>query len=1654
MDPLSITASIAGVLSLAGSVISTGYAIVSKLKNRGDCFNALVNEIATFSGILVGIQAQAVTADTRGSSLHQTDGPTIQDALQSCNKILKEAEKLFNSLKKANTIKFLMKKDVMKEQIDQIISRVEHYKSFFVLYLQLQSGAQSDEIGKGVLDIKEQLRTLQSGQSKLERYVDAKNRRDLANKRTQIFRWLGPTTDGEHDEICRRRNPESAQWILEREELQAWLSLDKSSYFWLYGIQGTGKTVIVADLSRSSKVIETIENIFLGDNGVALAYYYCRFSNSTPLSSERILGAIISQLLQKEGETQDIPQFLLKLYDKYSLRETLPTLEELNRLFEELCQSVSKLFLVIDGLDELTDRKEIIQLLQRLSEIPHVNFKVFVASRPEIDLEMAFEFYCTIAITPSDNARDIEQYARSRVNKLQLQDQIEADELIRELVHRADGMFLWVVCQLDQLSRVRTAISTDLLRGLPKGLEETFESGLLKLEDDDRMIALEILRWLMYSRRPLSLEELVEAIAVNPGMTNLTQVQKAKVRRASDIFEICGSLVRQSKLSGKLSLAHYSIYEWLSSPQLATGLPNQFHLDSDVSNISMLSTCITYLNLDDYGSAEFLHRVEKALAVQSSGLDLQMLAHSPFLDYASNYWWTHLKGLEDLKLEKVVTEILDNFFKRPLNFDSWAGIARYLHGKHQYPEGMAPIHVAALHGIKCLGIFLLDASLTCRDSTTSDGRRPLHIALESGSDELVDLLVSREASLDAADTKGRRPLHIAIQSGNAVAVTQLVSAGAAVNAPLPDGGTALSIAIENNWDELAVFLSEMASKKPLEDGRYLLHVAAQSGSLAWTTSLLKFHNEMLDMADGNSWTALHYAVDQGHENIVSHLLGENCLPGQGDRNGWTPLHAAVRSRQYSCAALLLNALERRGSPLRRPIYETPAQHVTGTNHSNDDLPESSLPRRPTLDQKYGGHYREDSPNSGAASTSAPGGRISRAVPSPLRVAVSESDPEGVLLLLQYAGLRDIGLDDMSACLRTALTLLDTTILDILIAAADDQQIRDILPSIAARNSDKTKAALLKRWPAKLAHTFLRQFVVSAQPSAVNFILNTWTLPSKQLLNDLLFKIDGKSWSQDKKEVFGLIINSGAALDSRNSQGRPVLQTAIYHENWAFVEFLLEHGDRCGDDPRSSSGETALLFLARHACRDIAGQMRLLKRLVSDGADLNAVDYSGVGIYRKAAAADNDVLLRWLLGCCGELLDDPVVNIQTAMSTAVEHGSEMAAKIILEKIATEPYQVLEMLAGHKARPSVLIAPIEQGNIKLLSLLVGAVNDAFELVAHAEEHINIKRTRYTEALCTTITRRFRPGFDFLLQHVPDVSHADPESGETPLHLAAYVFPFGNVQGKSPGTIAEDKSGEYYVEALLHKGARVDAKTLKSGKTTLDMAIFTGKTKLVKILLEHGAKPTWEHFQKAIENENLGLVTSLLAYGTGFDPDRLPLTGVKNLDLVTILLEQGPRLEPSHLILAAKLGNLPMLIRVLEAFPSDRETQFKAFCVAKYRGHHEIISFLARQVGESIDEDLGKIQPDTNGGTLLHSAVRRRQPSEVEILLRSSCGNDQEYLMEKDKEGKTALILAMSICHWGSATLLIRANAGVQEARSWARSTKVEMWIDQLEELIKTA
>lgn len=129
-----------------------------------------------------------------------------------------------------------------------------------------------------------------------------------------------------------------------------------------------------------------------------------------------------------------------ELYEKHQRRSTLPSFEDLQEIFLSLLQCFARIFIVIDGLDEMPDRWSILDFLESLSQRDG-DCKILVASRAEMDLENAFSFYCTVTITPGDIVPDIERFVRKQLSRRRFRGS-ELEAIVRELVARADGMYV------------------------------------------------------------------------------------------------------------------------------------------------------------------------------------------------------------------------------------------------------------------------------------------------------------------------------------------------------------------------------------------------------------------------------------------------------------------------------------------------------------------------------------------------------------------------------------------------------------------------------------------------------------------------------------------------------------------------------------------------------------------------------------------------------------------------------------------------------------------------------------------------------------------------------------------------------------------------------------------------------------------------------------------------------------------------------------------------------------------------------------------------------------------------------------------------------------------------------------------------------------
>lgn len=138
-----------------------------------------------------------------------------------------------------------------------------------------------------------------------------------------------------------RRYEDTGQWFLQTEVFQRWskqdqiISKDQRALF-CYGTQGAGKTVM------SAIAIDELRQHFEEDDTVHIAFFYCNYREE--VTFDRILASLLRQLLA--GNASE----LKAVYNK--TKKAAPTLDEILSLLETTILRLSKVFIVIDALDE------------------------------------------------------------------------------------------------------------------------------------------------------------------------------------------------------------------------------------------------------------------------------------------------------------------------------------------------------------------------------------------------------------------------------------------------------------------------------------------------------------------------------------------------------------------------------------------------------------------------------------------------------------------------------------------------------------------------------------------------------------------------------------------------------------------------------------------------------------------------------------------------------------------------------------------------------------------------------------------------------------------------------------------------------------------------------------------------------------------------------------------------------------------------------------------------------------------------------------------------------------------------------------------------------------------------------------------------------
>ncbi|GFT69449.1 inversin [Nephila pilipes] len=290
-----------------------------------------------------------------------------------------------------------------------------------------------------------------------------------------------------------------------------------------------------------------------------------------------------------------------------------------------------------------------------------------------------------------------------------------------------------------------------------------------------------------------------------------------------------------------------------------------------------------------------------------------------------------LAMLKEVKPGEI--DIQDSSKRTPLHWStaySNIGNTRILLMKHANicipdEEGKTPLHWAVTNSnpnaLECVKV-LLEQEGSLINWQAYDGRSALHLAVATGSVEVVRFLVGREdCDVDIVDNMFCTPLHLAAEKGFSEKVDILLSGRAFYTSSDENGATALHYAAyKNHAKTVDIFLSRnyvCADDITDANGRNAFIWAAAQNSED-VVKVLAINDANLVYADKNGVTALHAAAIQGHETIIELLVNLQVPIDFKDKYGLTPL---LRACEFGCSKAAL-ALINHGAN----IYEKDANN--------------------------------------------------------------------------------------------------------------------------------------------------------------------------------------------------------------------------------------------------------------------------------------------------------------------------------------------------------------------------------------------------------------------------------------------------------------------------------------------------------------------------------------------------------------------------------------------------------------------------------------------------------------------------------------------------------------------------------------------------------
>ena len=937
-DPLSILGGFASVIQISQVVV--GY--IKAVKGANADRQRLLVEIRNTT---VLCQTLVDTVDVDADQWMPTLRILSQQEPGPLGQFKKTLERLQNKLAPGSKLKgrldnivFALKWPFEQDEFREILVDIERQRSLFSLAMTNDNHRLSLAILHTTQDVAETLNTIraeqkQQGQAsrvlgdnikRIQNSTDletlrVRDRENHDRKQLMLSKLTSIDFEATHADISSRRVKDTGHWLLESPAYKSWHDGNSSRVLWCPGVPGAGKTMlaslVIDDLRQSdfASHSRTNDSAKQGVLGV-----YCSYRN--PDTTSILVGSILSQLLSSIEQPPHV-----------NPRDILDR-ERLYQIFNSILNTYSRLYLVIDALDECADGPALLEHLRELLDLAETNksapdVHIFITGRHNVEHEVQRNITPSVRLEISCDDEDVRKYLKQELHgQSQLLEWINGDcdfeiQIIDSIIARVAGMFLLARLYMDILVHLPTKRAVrKALKTLPASVNDTYMDAWNRIRaqrSQQAELGKRILLWVVHATRPLRMQELRYALGVEEGDEELDS--EGLIDPAA-LTSFCAGLVIINEQSSLVSLVHPTTQEFFNERK------DDFFPQAQEE---MALVCVTYLRMKPFNEEGPLH---------TPSAFHQRWISNPFLGYAAVNWGLHVgkadtdrcleNSLSLLNHEKVrlaaSQALVLNLIGQRDRGTEWPP-ERDGTGRFDFVVFLGPLHLAAVFGLVKVAQALLQQGIMVDEKDDKKGTA-LHWALMEKQIDMVVFLLNHGANPDAernwrplrrwdAASTYSLPLSIAVAQGDIKAIDALIKKGAEVDKRQSrnDNRTALSTALRARNDKATRFLLDHGAN--VKNSPQGIRWAALSGTFESLEMLVE-----LGVGPQMIQEALTFASSSGQHEKIRFLLerGANAdgapatdvgketsneEENQGEiREIATPLVASI-SRQYNMGSL-------------------------------------------------------------------------------------------------------------------------------------------------------------------------------------------------------------------------------------------------------------------------------------------------------------------------------------------------------------------------------------------------------------------------------------------------------------------------------------------------------------------------------------------------------------------------------------------------------------------------------------------------------------------------------------------------------------------------------------------------------------------------------